>query len=51
MSRSIQRLGAHNVFKKYTPQPRTYNACQHVTYTEGQLVQCSAETKHGKPTC
>ena len=51
MSRSIQRLGAHNVFKKYTAQPRAYNACQHVTYTDGQLVQCSAETKHGKPTC
>lgn len=34
MSRSIQRLGAHNVFKKYTSQPRTYNVCQHVTYTE-----------------
>lgn len=51
MSRSTARFGAHHVYTKHSTAPRRYNACQHIHYVNSELIQCGAETLHGKPTC
>lgn len=51
MSRSTARFGPHHVYAKFSNAPRRYNVCQHIHYVNSELIQCGAETLHGKPTC